>query len=86
MTTVLTPKRSQPPPDERMPGRLADVFEKFDLLDRIGVAIARFAGVEPPVRSPSEPRLDADLLRQAGAAIAHSPTKRRAFLAFASLV
>ena len=86
MTTVLTPKSSQPPPDERRPGASVGVFESFDLLDRIGLGIAKFAGVEPPVRSPSTPRLDAALLRRAGAAIAHNRTKRTGFLVFASLV
>jgi hypothetical protein len=86
MSTVLSPSRDQPPPHERRPGGLAGIFENFDLLDRIGLAIARFAEVQPPDRHPPAPRLDADLLKQAGATIRRSPTKRRAFLAFFSLV
>jgi hypothetical protein len=86
MTTVLSPSRDQPPPDQRGPGGLAGLFENFDLLDRIGLAIARFAEVEPPNRPPPAPRLNADLLKQAGATIRRSPTKRRAFLALFSLV
>jgi hypothetical protein len=86
MTTVLSPTRSQPQPEERRPSASAGVFESFDLLDRIGIGIAKFAEVEPPVRPASAPRLNAALLLRAGAAIAHSRTKRKAFLVFASLV
>jgi len=85
MTTALSPTRSQPP-ELRRPGSSAGVFESFDLLDRIGVGLAKFAGVEPPVRPASAPRLNAALLRQAGAAIVHDREKRTAFLVYASLV
>jgi hypothetical protein len=86
MTTVLRPPSGEPQLDERRPGTSAGVFERFDLLDRIGIAIANYAEVEPAVRPPSAPRLDAALLRRAGAAISHNRKKRTAFLAFAGLV
>lgn len=87
MTTTLGPIRGERQPDERRPGAWETVFEDFDLLDRIGTGIAKFAEVKPPVRTgPSAPRLDAALLWEAGAAITRNRTKRRAFLVFASLV
>lgn len=74
------PQHSQP-----LKERLARVFIEFDLLDSIGVFIARFAGVEPPPPDDG-PRLDLATLKRSVKAVAEDPLKRRIFLIFAALV
>jgi len=66
-------------------GRLARVLHEFDLLDTIGVSIARFAGVEAPPPDDG-PRLDFPTLTRSARAVARDPRKRRIFLAFAAAV
>ena len=86
---TITPERTDPSPDEHPPPPPARTFERFDLLDRLGVAVARFADVDLPERRDAAPRINAELLREAATSVLTNPAKRaqrRWLLAFASLV
>ncbi|MET0578599.1 MAG: hypothetical protein ABW122_08065 [Ilumatobacteraceae bacterium] len=85
--TALAPlddrdQTQRPTPADRGGGLLRG----FDLLDRTGVALARFSGVALPDRPAPAPRIDSGLLRAAAGAIARDPAKRRAFLVAALAV
>ena len=86
---TITAERPDRSPDEHRPAPTAGILEHFDLLDRLGIAIARFADVELPDRPVTAPRINAELLRTAATSVLTDPAKRaqrRWLLAFASLV
>jgi hypothetical protein len=85
----MTITAERPSHEEQRPAPTAGILERFDLLDRLGVAIARFADVEPPDRRATAPRINAELLKEAARSVLTDPTKRlqrRVLVVFASLV
>jgi hypothetical protein len=79
----------RPPDDEARPNPPAGILERFDLLDRLGVGIARFADVELPERGATAPRINARLLKDAATTVLTDPAKksqRKVLVVFASIV
>ena len=79
MTAFADPLEDESTPDDAPSsemGRRDGHLQNFDLLDRLGVGIARFADVELPDRGATAPRIDAQLFKDAAVAIFSDPAKR----------
>src|SRR5687767_10240705 len=77
-----TAEDSAPVAPATEPGRIARAFYNFDLLDKIGVGIARYAGVNLPRRAVNHPRINLSMLKAAAGAVIRDRSKRIVFLVF----